>query len=119
MLHYWKSPADNDAEGPCNGLGWKDRSHRRLIIILLLRKTNIINGIHKRQRELLEILKKLYIAFSQRSSSPLLIKDETDNDSDIINTLMDYEGGQEGPDSLRVDKNLRNPASQQIGEAFS
>ncbi|GFQ76867.1 hypothetical protein TNCT_120721 [Trichonephila clavata] len=44
MLHYWKSPGDNDALDPRNGLGRRDRSHRMLIIILLLRKTNIING---------------------------------------------------------------------------
>ncbi|GFS75325.1 uncharacterized protein TNCV_719861 [Trichonephila clavipes] len=47
------------------------------------------------------------VAFSQRSSSPLLIEDETFNDSDIINNLMDYEDRQEEPDSLRVDKNMQ------------
>ncbi|GFW52184.1 uncharacterized protein TNCV_2426311 [Trichonephila clavipes] len=44
------------------------------------------------------------IAFSQHTSSTHLIDDETFNDSDIINTLIDYEDGQEEPDSLRVDK---------------
>ncbi|GFV92575.1 hypothetical protein TNCV_1374261 [Trichonephila clavipes] len=34
-------------------------------------------------------------AFSQRSSSPRLIEDETFNDSDIINSLINYEDGQE------------------------
>ncbi|GFT71291.1 uncharacterized protein TNCV_3002681 [Trichonephila clavipes] len=47
------------------------------------------------------------VAFSQRSSSSRLIEDETFNDSDIINNLMDYEGGQEEPDSLRADKNMQ------------
>ncbi|GFX00459.1 uncharacterized protein TNCV_2091091 [Trichonephila clavipes] len=45
------------------------------------------------------------VAFSQRSSSPRLIEDETFNDSDINNNLIDYEDGQEEPDSLRADKN--------------
>ncbi|GFW23700.1 uncharacterized protein TNCV_2032431 [Trichonephila clavipes] len=45
-------------------------------------------------------------AFAQRSSSPLLIEDETFNDSDIINNLMDYEDGQE-EDYLRADKNMQ------------
>ncbi|GFV61526.1 hypothetical protein TNCV_3893161 [Trichonephila clavipes] len=31
-------------------------------------------------------------AFSQRSSSQRLIEDETFNDSDIMNNLIDYEG---------------------------
>ncbi|GFU37323.1 hypothetical protein TNCV_4273111 [Trichonephila clavipes] len=35
------------------------------------------------------------VAFSQRSSSPRLIEDETFNDSDIINDLKNYEDGQE------------------------
>ncbi|GFV95612.1 uncharacterized protein TNCV_4576131 [Trichonephila clavipes] len=47
------------------------------------------------------------VAFSQRSSSPHLIVDETFNDSDIINNMIDYEDGQEEPDSLRVDKNMQ------------
>ncbi|GFX64269.1 hypothetical protein TNCV_1499931 [Trichonephila clavipes] len=42
-------------------------------------------------------------AFSQRSSNPRLIEDETFNDSDITNNLMDYEE----PDSLRMDKNIQ------------
>ncbi|GFT23090.1 uncharacterized protein TNCV_1858361 [Trichonephila clavipes] len=46
------------------------------------------------------------VAFSQRSRSPHLIEDETFNDSDIINNLIDYEDGQEEPDYLRVDKNM-------------
>ncbi|GFX88886.1 uncharacterized protein TNCV_2575931 [Trichonephila clavipes] len=46
------------------------------------------------------------VAFSQRSSIPRLTEDEIFNDSDI-NNLMDYEDGQEEPDSLRVDKNMR------------
>ncbi|GFW17532.1 uncharacterized protein TNCV_2650901 [Trichonephila clavipes] len=44
------------------------------------------------------------IAFSQRTSGTHLIEDETFNDSDIINCLIDYEDGQEVPDSLRSDK---------------
>ncbi|GFT54185.1 hypothetical protein TNCV_199621 [Trichonephila clavipes] len=35
------------------------------------------------------------ITFSQRSSCPRLIEDETFNDCDIINNLIDYEDGQE------------------------
>ncbi|PRD28389.1 UNVERIFIED_CONTAM: hypothetical protein NCL1_32536 [Trichonephila clavipes] len=41
------------------------------------------------------------VAFSQCSSSPRLIEDETFNDSVIINNLIDYEDGQEKPDPLR------------------
>ncbi|GFX14261.1 uncharacterized protein TNCV_1767551 [Trichonephila clavipes] len=60
------------------------------------------------------------VAFSQCSSSPRLIEDEAFNDSDIIHNLIDYEDGQEDPDSLRADKNMhRNLAFQQIGKAFS
>ncbi|GFV61224.1 hypothetical protein TNCV_500161 [Trichonephila clavipes] len=43
----------------------------------------------------------------QRSSSLRLIEDETFNDSGIINNLIDYEDGQEEPDSLRADKNMQ------------
>ncbi|GFV54100.1 uncharacterized protein TNCV_5119351 [Trichonephila clavipes] len=57
------------------------------------------------------------VAFCKRSSSPLLIEDETFNDSHIINNLIDYEDGQEKPDSLRVES--RDPAFQQIEKAFS
>ncbi|GFX50002.1 hypothetical protein TNCV_2374911 [Trichonephila clavipes] len=39
-------------------------------------------------------------------SSPRLIEDETFNDSDIKNNLIDYEDGLEEPDSLRGDKNM-------------
>ncbi|GFV63378.1 uncharacterized protein TNCV_3286201 [Trichonephila clavipes] len=46
------------------------------------------------------------VALSQLSSNPRLIEDETFNDSDIINDLIDYEDGQE-PDSLRADKNMQ------------
>ncbi|GFY24584.1 uncharacterized protein TNCV_1016301 [Trichonephila clavipes] len=49
----------------------------------------------------------MYVAFSQRSSSPRLIEDKTFNDSDLINNLIDYEDGQEEPDSLRADKNMQ------------
>ncbi|GFX53340.1 DUF4817 domain-containing protein, partial [Trichonephila clavipes] len=45
--------------------------------------------------------------FSQHSGSPRLIEDETLNDSDIINNLMDYEDEQEEPNSLRADKNMQ------------
>ncbi|GFX50122.1 hypothetical protein TNCV_772851 [Trichonephila clavipes] len=48
----------------------------------------------------------LSVDFFQRSISPRLIEDETSNDSDIMNNLIDYEEGQE-PDSLRVDKNMQ------------
>ncbi|GFS84394.1 uncharacterized protein TNCV_4605981 [Trichonephila clavipes] len=44
------------------------------------------------------------VAFSPRIDSPRLIEDETFNDSDIINNLIDYEEGQEEPDSLTVNK---------------
>ncbi|GFY14488.1 uncharacterized protein TNCV_1315421 [Trichonephila clavipes] len=47
------------------------------------------------------------VAFSQRSCSPHLIEDETFNESDIINNLIDYENGQEELDSLRADKNVQ------------
>ncbi|GFX12309.1 uncharacterized protein TNCV_63551 [Trichonephila clavipes] len=47
------------------------------------------------------------VAFSQRSSSPHLVEDETFNDNDIINNSMDYEDGHEEPDSLRADKNMQ------------
>ncbi|GFT25407.1 uncharacterized protein TNCV_182341 [Trichonephila clavipes] len=41
------------------------------------------------------------------SSSPRLIEDETFNDNDIINNLIDYEDGQEEPESLRADTNMQ------------
>ncbi|GFU51082.1 uncharacterized protein TNCV_1934811 [Trichonephila clavipes] len=44
------------------------------------------------------------VAFSQSANSPCLIEDETFNDSDIINNLIDYEDGEEELDSWRVDK---------------
>ncbi|GFV54576.1 uncharacterized protein TNCV_955571 [Trichonephila clavipes] len=47
------------------------------------------------------------VDFSQRSSSPCLIEDETFNDSVIMNNLMHYEAGQEEPDFLRVDKSMQ------------
>ncbi|GFV19612.1 hypothetical protein TNCV_478381 [Trichonephila clavipes] len=47
------------------------------------------------------------VAFSQPSSSPHLIEDETFNDSDIINNLIDYEDRQEKLDSLRANKNTQ------------
>ncbi|GFX04762.1 hypothetical protein TNCV_2247451 [Trichonephila clavipes] len=40
-------------------------------------------------------------------SSPRLTEDETFNDSDIINNLIDYGDGQEKLDSLKVDKNMQ------------
>ncbi|GFX10433.1 hypothetical protein TNCV_1868281 [Trichonephila clavipes] len=59
------------------------------------------------------------VAFSQCSSSPRLIQDETFNDSDIINKLIDYEDGQRELNSVRVDKNMqKDPAFQQIERAF-
>ncbi|GFV63031.1 hypothetical protein TNCV_4590781 [Trichonephila clavipes] len=52
--------------------------------------------------------------------SQRLIEDETFNDSDIINNLLDYEDGQEEPDSLRVDKSMQGSSFfKQIGKAFS
>ncbi|GFY21310.1 hypothetical protein TNCV_3993541 [Trichonephila clavipes] len=50
------------------------------------------------------------VASSQRSSSLRLFVDETY--SDIINNLIDYEDGQEEPDSLRVDKNMHGLAGE-------
>ncbi|GFS74318.1 uncharacterized protein TNCV_3280061 [Trichonephila clavipes] len=44
------------------------------------------------------------IAFYQRTSSTHLLEDETSNGSDIINNLIDYEDGEEEPDSSRRDK---------------
>ncbi|GFW32750.1 uncharacterized protein TNCV_3679981 [Trichonephila clavipes] len=61
----------------------------------------------------------LSVAFSQRSSSPLLIEDETFNGIDIINNYIDYEDGQEEPDSLREDKICRVSAFQKIGKGFT
>ncbi|GFW73773.1 uncharacterized protein TNCV_1542271 [Trichonephila clavipes] len=46
------------------------------------------------------------VVFSQHSSTPILIEGETFNKSDSLNNLIDYEDGQEEPDSLRVDKNM-------------
>ncbi|GFW93975.1 hypothetical protein TNCV_4812931 [Trichonephila clavipes] len=43
------------------------------------------------------------IAFSQSTSSTHLIGEETFNDNDIINNLIDYEDGNEEMDSLRAD----------------
>ncbi|PRD23359.1 UNVERIFIED_CONTAM: hypothetical protein NCL1_46560 [Trichonephila clavipes] len=45
-----------------------------------------------------------YTDFSQRTSSTHLPEDETFNDSGIINNLIDYEDGQEEPDSLTADR---------------
>ncbi|GFX60186.1 uncharacterized protein TNCV_4533461 [Trichonephila clavipes] len=47
------------------------------------------------------------VGFSQRSSSPRWIEDETFNDSDIINNLTDYEDGKEESDSVRANKNMQ------------
>ncbi|GFW43283.1 uncharacterized protein TNCV_1350461 [Trichonephila clavipes] len=44
------------------------------------------------------------ITFSERTSSKRLIKNETVNDSDIINNVKDNKHGQEESDSLRADK---------------
>ncbi|GFU91039.1 hypothetical protein TNCV_4923701 [Trichonephila clavipes] len=46
------------------------------------------------------------VVFCPRSSSPRLIEDETFIESDIINNLIDYEDGQEEPDSSRADKTM-------------
>ncbi|GFX56427.1 uncharacterized protein TNCV_73731 [Trichonephila clavipes] len=43
------------------------------------------------------------IAFSQRTSSTHLIEDKTVNNSYIINNLIDYEDGQEKPNSLTAE----------------
>ncbi|GFY30160.1 thromboxane-A synthase [Trichonephila clavipes] len=47
------------------------------------------------------------VSFSQRSISTRLIDDETFNDSNIINNLIDYEDRQEELDSLKVDENIK------------
>ncbi|GFS49696.1 transposable element Tcb1 transposase [Trichonephila clavipes] len=47
------------------------------------------------------------VVTSDQLSNPRLIEDETFNDSDITNNLVDYEDGQEEPDSLRADKNMQ------------
>ncbi|PRD32135.1 UNVERIFIED_CONTAM: hypothetical protein NCL1_21395 [Trichonephila clavipes] len=39
------------------------------------------------------------VALSLRANIPRLVEDETFNDSDIINNLIDYEDGQEEPNS--------------------
>ncbi|GFU86441.1 uncharacterized protein TNCV_1417931 [Trichonephila clavipes] len=44
------------------------------------------------------------IAFSQCVSCTRLIEDETVNDKDIINNLINYEDGEARPDSLTADK---------------
>ncbi|GFS53513.1 uncharacterized protein TNCV_4935631 [Trichonephila clavipes] len=43
------------------------------------------------------------LGYRCHSSSTHLMEDETFNDSDIINNLVDYEDGQKEPDSLRAD----------------
>ncbi|GFS91576.1 uncharacterized protein TNCV_1139891 [Trichonephila clavipes] len=48
------------------------------------------------------------IPFSRRTSSPHLIIDETFNDRDIINNLIDYEDGQEEPDKTYAGIQLSN-----------
>ncbi|GFY08119.1 uncharacterized protein TNCV_1355331 [Trichonephila clavipes] len=40
------------------------------------------------------------VAFSQRNNNPFLIENETFNNSDIINNLIDYDDGQEEPYSF-------------------
>ncbi|GFW34346.1 hypothetical protein TNCV_220721 [Trichonephila clavipes] len=65
------------------------------------------------------ICQKSYLkfAFSQRSSSPRLIEDNTFDDSEIINNLIDYEDEREEPDSLIGDKNMQGsnfPTNWQI-----
>ncbi|GFV85503.1 uncharacterized protein TNCV_3773271 [Trichonephila clavipes] len=57
------------------------------------------------------------VAFSQRSSSPRLVEDETFDDSDIINNSMDYEDEQE-PNSLRADKISRIQFSNKLEKHF-
>ncbi|GFV73133.1 uncharacterized protein TNCV_3665501 [Trichonephila clavipes] len=59
------------------------------------------------------------VAFYQRCSSPYLIEDETFNDRDFINNLTDFEDGQEGPNSLRADKNIQRSIFPKIGKTFS
>ncbi|GFV92632.1 hypothetical protein TNCV_1374831 [Trichonephila clavipes] len=54
--------------------------------------------------QLLSLDNACSIAFSQRNSSTHLIEDETSNNSDIINNLIDYQDGQEEPDSLRAEE---------------
>ncbi|GFY19588.1 transposable element Tcb2 transposase [Trichonephila clavipes] len=56
------------------------------------------------------------VAFSQRSSSPRLIEEEPFNDGDIINNLIDYEDGQEEPDSLRPNKNMQGSSFPSTGK---
>ncbi|GFX69104.1 uncharacterized protein TNCV_4946031 [Trichonephila clavipes] len=59
------------------------------------------------------------VGFSERSSSPRLIEDETLNDYDIINNLIDYVDGQEEPDSLRADKMYAGiQPSSKLGKRF-
>ncbi|GFX97857.1 uncharacterized protein TNCV_4905081 [Trichonephila clavipes] len=43
-------------------------------------------------------------SLSQRANRPRLIEEKTFNDNDIINSLIDYEDGQEEPDSLIAHK---------------
>ncbi|GFX62289.1 pro-Pol polyprotein [Trichonephila clavipes] len=47
------------------------------------------------------------VALSQRANNPRLFEDETFDDSDIINNLVDYENGQEELDPLRANKNMQ------------
>ncbi|GFW89713.1 DUF4817 domain-containing protein [Trichonephila clavipes] len=60
------------------------------------------DSLTTRRRVLVERCKVNYY-----DESPILIEHETFNDSDIINNLVDYEDGQEEPDSLRADKNMQ------------
>ncbi|GFX99095.1 hypothetical protein TNCV_2492761 [Trichonephila clavipes] len=83
-----------------------DREHLRIVKRFLLPDNCVLYRLeHKYSSDSLNL--RCTVAFSQRSSSSRLIEDETSNDSDIINNLMDYEDGQEKPDSWRMNKNMQ------------
>ncbi|GFT23447.1 uncharacterized protein TNCV_2017011 [Trichonephila clavipes] len=54
------------------------------------------------------------VAFSQFASSPCLIEEEIFNDSEFINNLIDYEDGQEEPDSLNMIANSTQEIDDQV-----
>ncbi|GFW88895.1 integrase catalytic domain-containing protein [Trichonephila clavipes] len=98
------------------GNKWQFEKNNVAVGCLVLLKENDLPPCKWAMARILEVIYGTDVAFSQRSSSPCLIED----DSDIINNLIDYEDAQEEPDSLKGDKNMqRHPTFQKIAKAFS